>query len=113
MLDLLVAGECFYKVTIPKIGETPDIEVLNPIDVFYEKNVEIQTLKIMNINNNNQQSTTGNQQPAINNQQSGPNTDTKPVILSPAYSVINQKMNLLDVISPQSVEIDFDYIKVI
>ena len=39
MLDLLVTGECFYKVTIPKIGETPDIEVLNPIDVFYEKNV--------------------------------------------------------------------------
>ena len=27
MLDLLVTGECFYKVTIPKIGETPDIEV--------------------------------------------------------------------------------------
>ena len=39
MLDLLVAGECFYKTTIPEIGETPDIEVLNPIDVFYEKNV--------------------------------------------------------------------------
>ena len=39
ILDLLVTGECFYKVTIPKIGETPDIEVLNPIDVFYEKNV--------------------------------------------------------------------------
>lgn len=43
-----------------------------------------------------------------NNQQS----DSKPQILSPAYSVINQKMNLLDVISPQSVEVDFDYIKV-
>jgi len=38
--------------------------------------------------------------------------EVKPAILSPAYSVINQKMNLLDVISPQSVEVDFDYIKV-
>lgn len=38
--------------------------------------------------------------------------EVKPVILSPAYSVMAQKMNLLDVISPQSVEVDFDYIKV-
>ncbi|MCL5784626.1 MAG: DUF87 domain-containing protein, partial [Patescibacteria group bacterium] len=38
--------------------------------------------------------------------------ETKPPILSPAFSVMNQKMNLLDVISPQSVEVDFDYIKI-
>ena len=38
--------------------------------------------------------------------------EVKPRFVSPAYSVMNQKMNLLDVISPQSVEIDFDYIKV-
>ena len=38
--------------------------------------------------------------------------EVKPPILSPAFSVMNQKMNLLDVISPQSVEVDFDYIKI-
>lgn len=38
--------------------------------------------------------------------------EVKPQIISPAISVLNQKMNLLDVISPQSVEIDYDYIKV-
>jgi len=38
--------------------------------------------------------------------------EVKPRFVSPAYSVMNQKMNLLDVISPQSVEVDFDYIKV-
>ncbi len=48
-----------------------------------------------------QQQTTSSQQP-----------ETKPPIISPAYSVIKQKMNVLDVISPQSVEIDFDYIKI-
>lgn len=37
-LDLLVTGQCYYRVTLDKMGETPDIEVLNPIDVFYEKN---------------------------------------------------------------------------
>lgn len=56
--------------------------------------------------NNNQQS--NNNQGPLASSDSG----AKPQILSPAYSVINQKMNLLDVISPQSVEVDFDYIKV-
>lgn len=51
--------------------------------------------------NNNQKTSASNQQ-----------SEAKPPILSPAYSVINQKMNLLDVISPQSVEVDFDYIKI-
>lgn len=37
-LDLLVTGQCYYRVTLNNIGETPDIEILNPIDVFYEKN---------------------------------------------------------------------------
>ncbi len=41
-----------------------------------------------------------------------PKPEIKPPVLSPAYSVIAQKNNLLDVISPQSVEVDFDYIKV-
>lgn len=58
--------------------------------------------------NNNQKTSASNQQSTISNQQS----EAKPPILSPAYSVINQKMNLLDVISPQSVEVDFDYIKI-
>lgn len=38
--------------------------------------------------------------------------EVKPPVVSAAYSVMNQGMNLLDVISPQSVEVDFDYIKV-
>ncbi len=38
-LDLLVAGQCYYKVSFQHKGETPDIEVLNPFDVFYERNV--------------------------------------------------------------------------
>ena len=41
-----------------------------------------------------------------------PPIEVKPPIVSAAFSVMNQKQNLLDVISPQSVEIDFDYIKV-
>jgi hypothetical protein len=38
-LDILVAGQCYYKVSFEHKGETPDIEVLNPFDVFYERNV--------------------------------------------------------------------------
>src|SRR5512135_1974235 len=48
----------------------------------------------------------------ITTQNTTPEADVKPQIVSPATSVIAQKMNVLDVISPQSVEIDFDYIKV-
>lgn len=49
-----------------------------------------------------------NQQPAVPAQEA----ETKPQIISPSFSVMNQKMNLLDVISPQSVEVDFDYLKI-
>jgi len=45
-------------------------------------------------------------------QEASPQPETKPEIVSPAAAVMAQKMNLLDVISPESVEIDFDYIKV-
>ena len=38
--------------------------------------------------------------------------EVKPPVVSPAISVLNQKANLLDVIAPQSVEVDFDYIKI-
>lgn len=37
-LDLLIAGQCYYKVEIIKEGMTPVIEVLNPFDVFCERN---------------------------------------------------------------------------
>jgi type IV secretory pathway VirB4 component len=50
--------------------------------------------------------------PAMNTTNPNLQDETKPPILSPAFSVMNQKMNLLDVISPQSVEVDFDYIKI-
>ena len=48
------------------------------------------------------------QQPTVPIQE----TEAKPQIISPAFSVMNQKMSLLDVISPQSVEVDFDYLKI-
>ena len=44
-LDILVAGQCFYKVSVANQGETPDIEVLNPTDVFYERNVHSPFIK--------------------------------------------------------------------
>lgn len=37
-LDLLIAGQCYYKVTIVKQGMTPVIDILNPFDVFRERN---------------------------------------------------------------------------
>lgn len=37
-IDLLVAGQCYYKTYVERIGESPKIEVLNPFDVFVEKN---------------------------------------------------------------------------
>lgn len=35
-LDLLIGGQCYYKVSIIRKGMTPVIEVLNPFDVFKE-----------------------------------------------------------------------------
>lgn len=37
-LDILIAGQCFYKVYTEHEGETPRIEVLNPFNVFFDKN---------------------------------------------------------------------------
>ncbi len=45
-------------------------------------------------------------------QNTGQQIETKPQIVSPAISVLNHKMNLLDVIAPQSAEIDSDYVKI-
>lgn len=36
--DLLVAGQCFYRVKLNESETSICIEVLNPVDVFYEKN---------------------------------------------------------------------------
>lgn len=44
-LDLLVAGQCYYKVVIPRLGATPRIDVLNPFDVFYERNLNHKEIK--------------------------------------------------------------------
>lgn len=43
-LDLLVAGQCYYKVSIKRIGETPRIEVYNPFDVFVDLNPNTTTV---------------------------------------------------------------------
>jgi hypothetical protein len=37
-LDLLVAGQCYYKTKIKRIGDTPELEVMNPFDTFLDKN---------------------------------------------------------------------------
>jgi hypothetical protein len=37
-LDILIAGQCFYKIQVRHKGETPNIEILNPFDVFFDKN---------------------------------------------------------------------------
>lgn len=37
--DLLITGQCYYNVKIRREGQDPEIEVLNPIDVFYDKNM--------------------------------------------------------------------------
>lgn len=37
-LDLLIAGQCFYKVKNIYKGATPEIEVLSPFDVFFDAN---------------------------------------------------------------------------
>jgi len=37
LLDILIAGQCYYKITTIHKGETPQIEVLNPFDVFHDR----------------------------------------------------------------------------
>lgn len=50
--------------------------------------------------------------PQVTPPTTGPAEDVKPQVISPSFSIMNQKANLLDTIAPQSVEVDFDYIKV-
>ncbi len=52
------------------------------------------------------------QSPQVNKQTTNTQPEAKPLVVSPAVSVLNQKMDILDVIAPQSVEIDTDYIRV-
>lgn len=37
-VDILVAGQCFYKVQVDHPGDTPDIEVLNAFNIFFDEN---------------------------------------------------------------------------
>ena len=37
-LDLLVAGQCYYKVDLQHVGEVPDVEILNVFDTFIDEN---------------------------------------------------------------------------
>jgi len=48
----------------------------------------------------------------INASTNGSTPSTKPDILNPNYSIKSQNLNMLDVISSKSTEIDFDYIKI-
>lgn len=45
MLDLLIAGQCYYKVTLRHKGEVPRVDVLNPFDVFKDENPSSQYTK--------------------------------------------------------------------
>lgn len=45
-------------------------------------------------------------------QQKAAEVTTKPQIQDPVAAVLEQNMDIIDVIAPQSVEIDFDYIKI-
>jgi hypothetical protein len=36
--DLCVTGYCYYRVHIPEIGRTPEVEIINPLNLFYQKN---------------------------------------------------------------------------
>jgi type IV secretory pathway VirB4 component len=51
-----------------------------------------------------------NQNATLNDK--GPTASAKPDILNPNYSIKSQGLNMLDVISSKSTEIDFDYIKI-
>jgi hypothetical protein len=37
-LDILIAGQCFYKVQVDHPGETPQVEILNTFNVFFDEN---------------------------------------------------------------------------
>ena len=45
LLDILIAGQCYYKVSVRHKGETPHIDVLNPFDVFYDRTTISQYIK--------------------------------------------------------------------
>ncbi len=47
-IDLLVAGQCYYRVKINNIGEDPEFEVLNPLDTFFNKPINLAYLKETN-----------------------------------------------------------------
>jgi len=48
--------------------------------------------------------------PSLQNKE--PQPEIKPNVVSPSVSVATKKMDLLDIISPQSIEIDSDYLKI-
>ena len=45
LIDLLVSGTCYYKVTKSPSKENVDLEILNPINTFIDRNPESEYLK--------------------------------------------------------------------
>jgi hypothetical protein len=43
-LDLLITGECYYKVYCRRIGSDPVLEVIRPENFFYNKNADSQSI---------------------------------------------------------------------
>lgn len=37
--DLLVTGEGYYRMWVPEVGADPEFEVINPINIFFNKNI--------------------------------------------------------------------------
>lgn len=52
------------------------------------------------------------QKPVANAQENGTNDKVKPKIINPDFAFSQKKLSLLEIISPQSVEVDFDFIKI-
>lgn len=46
--DLLITGSCYYRVYAKEVGEDPIFEVVNPLDIFYNKNTNYTFLKSVN-----------------------------------------------------------------
>lgn len=45
ILDLLITGECYYRVYHTRVGSDPILEVIKPENIFYSKNTNDQDLR--------------------------------------------------------------------
>jgi len=43
-LDLLISGEAYYRTSVPRVGEDPELEIIKPENLFFSKNTGHQFL---------------------------------------------------------------------